>query len=137
MNIVGQDKMPLEEAVAHYGTKGMKWGVTKQNRTSLANIGDRLNKKKAPLTRAYIRNYAAGSAAQVALLGASAVATTLLGPAAPAAAPIFVAAYGGAITAGAAASTVMLRDFGAVVASRHRKNLTAFRGKKRPAPKKK
>jgi hypothetical protein len=33
-HIVGQDKSGIDEAMAHFGVKGMKWGVRKQASTS-------------------------------------------------------------------------------------------------------
>lgn len=70
MIIVGQEKPSLED-LTHFGVKGMKWGIRKENRTSLSNIGDRLNKKKLPLTRSLVRNGSAFVVAQAAIMGAS------------------------------------------------------------------
>lgn len=92
--IVGEDKPPLEEVIEHFGTKGMKWGIRKKNQTSLAKIGDRLNQKSAPKTRALVRNGAGWLGGQTAVMGltvgalfaatAAMPATVVVGAAVPA-----------------------------------------------------
>lgn len=115
--IVGQEKPPLDELV-HFGVKGMKWGVRKENRTSLANIGDRLNKKKAPLFRAIARNQGAAAAVGLGVTAAAGAATALTGGAAS---PLFIPAItiGSTINAGAqwSANFMTVRDLAAISAS--------------------
>lgn len=142
--IIGQEKPSLEEALEHFGTKGMKWGVRKQNRTSLANIGDRLNKKSAPKTRSLVRNGAGFLGGQAAVMGltvaaiAGAAAVTM--PATVAvgfmATPAMLAAAGagsvGSLIQAGMSAGVTGRDLAAISASK-RRNAPA---KKSPAKKK-
>lgn len=65
--ILGEEDKPSLDVLAHHGVKGMKWGVRKQNQTSLSKIGDRLNKKHLPLTRSLVRNGAGWVAGQAAV----------------------------------------------------------------------
>jgi hypothetical protein len=68
------DWSPDEEALEHFGVKGMRWGVSRQafrdRQSNRIARGEKLNEKKAPKTRSLVRNTAAGTAGVVAGLTA-------------------------------------------------------------------
>lgn len=64
--IVGQNKMPLEEAVIHFGAKGMKWGVRKSKPTGSGKSA--IKKTKTEIEESERRKKIAIGAARAAII---------------------------------------------------------------------
>jgi hypothetical protein len=126
--ILGQSDKPSIDELIHYGTKGMKWGVRKQRSAEKrAARGDKLRRKKAPNTRAFVRNGSAWLAANAALMGVTVGAVALAVPSGGVSAGFVLPAWTAAVATGAqvgsviatgAAGTQTIRDIRAIRASK-------------------
>jgi hypothetical protein len=124
------DWSPDEEALEHFGVKGMRWGVSRQafrdRQKNRIKRGNELNKKKAPITRSVGRS--AGGVATT--IGAGALVLTAAAMATPVGMILASPVVAGVMISGQTAVTAALVAGTYKTTSQARASLSAKKAKR-------